>query len=110
MSEDDKPRYYWPVPEDNKKVADQAAALLGLSDSGHAISKGLGIVIAHAKAHQIGKTQIAFCTSEVKALIDNNPKFIEALCEEGVVEWLTPFVLTKSKQSATAATTHVSLD
>ena len=26
---------------------------------------------------------------------------IEALCEENVVEWLTPFVLTKSKQSTT---------
>jgi hypothetical protein len=101
MSKDDELRYSWPVPEDNKRVADQAAALLGLSDGGHAIGEGLKIVFAHAKAHARGKTQIVFCTPEVKALINNNPKFIEALCEEGVVEWLTPFVLTKSKQSTT---------
>jgi len=98
MSEDDKPSYHWPMTKKNKRVADQAAALLGLSDGGYAVGKGLGIVLAHARAHARGKTEIVFCTPEVEALIDNNPKFIEALCEEGVVEWLTPFVLTKSKQ------------
>jgi hypothetical protein len=99
MSKDEEYPFHWPVDENNKRVADQTAALLGLSDGGHAIGRGLGIVFAHARAHARGKTEIAFCTPEVKALIENNPKFIEALCEEGVVEWLTPFVLTKSKLS-----------
>ncbi len=75
--------------------------MLGLSHGGHSISEGLEIVLAHARAHATGETEIVFCTLEVKALIDNNPKFIEAFCEEGVVEWLTPLVLTKSKQSTT---------
>jgi hypothetical protein len=96
MSKDEECPFHWPVPENNKRAADQAAALLGLSDGGHALTKGLQIVLGHARAHAIGKTEIVFCTPEFKALIDNNLKFIEALCEEGVVEWLTPFVLTKS--------------
>lgn len=101
MSEDKESDYVLPLNKEAKQAADQAAALLGLSHGGQAIGRGLEIVLEHAKAHAIGKTEIIFCTPEVKALIDNNPKFIEALCEEGVVEWLTPFVLTKSKQSTT---------
>jgi hypothetical protein len=38
-------------------------------------------------------------TSKMAALIKDNPEFFAALCEEGVVEWLTPFVLAKPKQS-----------
>ena len=91
-------KYLWRLTEDAKRDSDYAAALLGLSDSGYAIAKGLKIVLAHAKAHAGGYTEIAFCTPNVAALIENNPEFIAALCEEGVVEWLTPFVLAKSKQ------------
>jgi hypothetical protein len=100
MSEDDEFPYVWKVSEKQKAKADQAAALLEIDGNGAALSKGLKLVFAHAKAHAIGKTQIAFCTPEVKALIDNNQKFIEALCEEGVVEWLTPFVLGKAKDAS----------
>ncbi len=39
------------------------------------------------------------CTPKLAEIIENNREFIAALCEEGVVEWLTPFVLAKSKQS-----------
>ena len=91
--------YLWQLTEDDKRDSDYAAALLGLSDGGYAIAKGLKIVLAHAKAHAGGYTKIAFCTPNVAALIENNREFIAALCEEGVVEWLTPFVLAKSKQS-----------
>ena len=97
MSDYDEFPYAWKMREKEKAKADQAAALLGLIDNGAALGTGLELVLAHARAYAIGKTEIAFCTPEVKALIDNNQKFIEALCEEGVVEWLTPFVLTKSK-------------
>jgi hypothetical protein len=91
MSEDKDSGYIWPLSKEAKKAADQAAALLELSDSGQALGKGLEIVLAHARAHARGTTEIVFCTPKVKALIDNNPKFIEALCEEGVVEWLMKF-------------------
>jgi hypothetical protein len=39
------------------------------------------------------------CTPKLAEIIENNREFIAALCEEGVVEWLTPFVLAKPKQS-----------
>jgi hypothetical protein len=29
----------------------------------------------------------------------NNPAFFEALCQEGVIEWLTPFVMGKTARS-----------
>jgi hypothetical protein len=92
-------KYLWRLTEDAKRDSDYAAALLGLSDGGYAIGKGLKIVLAHAKACVHGYTEIAFCTPNVAALIESNPEFIAALCEEGVVEWLTPFVLAKPKQS-----------
>ncbi len=84
--------------DEGLKEAQQAAALLELDNHAQAISLGLTIVLEHAKSCARGKTEIVFCKPELKALLKNNPKFIEALCEEGVVEWLTPFVLTKSKQ------------
>ncbi len=92
-------KYLWRLTEDAKTDSDYAAALLGLSDGGYAIAKGLKIVLAHAKAHVEGYTEIAFCTPNVAALIESNPEFIAALCEEGVVEWLTPFVLGKAKDA-----------
>jgi hypothetical protein len=101
MSKDEDSGYIWPLNKEAKKAADQTAALLGLSNSGHAIGGGLEIVLAHAKAHAIGKTEIFFCAPKLAEVLNNNPEFIDALCEEGVVEWLTPFVLTKSKQSTT---------
>jgi hypothetical protein len=101
MSEDDAFPYVWKVSEKQKAIADQAAALLEIDGNGAALSKGLKLVFAHAKAHAIGKTEIVFCAPKLAEVLNNNPKFIEALCEEGVVEWLTPFVLTKSKQSTT---------
>ena len=103
MSEDSG--YKWPLTENNKRNSDAAAALLGLDDGGYAIGKGLKIVLAHAKAHAAGRTEIVYCKPELAALLENNPKFIEALCKEGVVEWLTPFVLNKSKQGGIAQST-----
>jgi len=38
-------------------------------------------------------------TPEFEKLYENNKEFFNALCEEGVVEWLTPLVLTKSVNS-----------
>ena len=97
--------YRWHVTENQKIAADQVAALLGLGGNGDAVSKGLKLILDHAKAHAKGKTKVVFCKPELAALLENNEKFIEALCEEGVVEWLTPFVLTKSKQGGIAQST-----
>lgn len=82
-----------------KKEAERAAALLRLNNWPEAISLGANLVAEHAEASvDGGRTEIIYCTPHVHNLIESNPEFIEALCEEGVVEWLTPFVLAKSKQ------------
>jgi hypothetical protein len=49
-----------------------------------------------AEAYAKGETEFVFCTPELKSSIENNPAFFEALCQEGVIEWLTPFVLGKA--------------
>jgi hypothetical protein len=109
MSEDRHPHHIC-VSDKGRKEAERAAALLNLKNWLQATSLGIKLVLDHAEASVKGATEIAYCTPETRAMLENNPKFIEALCEEGVVEWLTPFVLTKSKQSTTATTSNVSLD
>ena len=84
-----------------KKKAERIAALLNLDDDMVSWVLGLNLALHYAEAYAKGPTVPVFCTPEQKALLENNPKFIEALCEEGVVEWLTPFVLTKSKRPTT---------
>jgi hypothetical protein len=54
------------------------------------------MVKAGAEAYVKGKTGVVFCTPELEASIENHPDFFKALCQEGVIEWLTPFVLTKN--------------
>jgi hypothetical protein len=86
-------------PHKERKRAERIAALLKLSDWPHAFGIGLHLAEQHAEASARGKTAVAFCAPKLTELLENNPEFIAALCEEGVVEWLTPFVLAKSKQS-----------
>ena len=81
-----------------KKNAERMAALLKLDEWYHSFGIGLNLGLKHAEASVKGDTEVVFCTPYVAELIKNNPEFIEALCEEGVVEWLTPFVLAKSRQ------------
>ena len=59
----------------------------------------------HEEVYAKSRAKGIFVAPELAMLIANNPEFIEALCEEGVVEWLTPFVLAKSRQGATQSTT-----
>ncbi len=96
--------YTWPITKERKKDIDTIAALLKLESSGKALGAAVELALLFAKAHAKGKTNVIFCTPKVDATIRNNPEFIEALCEEGVVEWLTPFVLGKPKQSNHPAT------
>ena len=75
-----------------------------------AASSGVADIKKFAKGHDEVKAKSRaksiFVAPELAMLIANNPEFIEALCEEGVVEWLTPFVLTKSRQGAEATEAH----
>lgn len=83
-----------------KKDAERAAALLKLGDWDQAFALGIVLALNYAESCVKGNTQIIYCTTEIEALLSNNQKFIAALAEEGVVEWLTPFVLTKSAQAS----------
>ena len=89
-----------------KKKAERIAALLQLDKWYYSFVIGINLALAHAEASVKGYTRVVSCTPCLAKLIEDNPEFIEALCEEGVVEWLTPFVLTKSRQGAEALEAH----
>ena len=99
MSKDNDSRDSIRFPHKERKRAERIAALLRLSDWPHAFGIGLHFAEKHAEASVIGRTEMLACTPKLAEIIENNREFIAALCEEGVVEWLTPFVLAKSKQS-----------
>jgi hypothetical protein len=80
---------------------EQIATLLELEDWNLATVFSAELALSYAKAHARGNTMVHFCTPKLAEVLNSNPKFIEALCEEGVVEWLTPFVLTKSATQST---------
>jgi hypothetical protein len=79
-----------------KNDLERAAALANLEGWTHALEVGTEMVKIGAEAYAKGETEFVFCTPELKSSIENNPAFFEALCQEGVIEWLTPFVLGKS--------------
>jgi hypothetical protein len=106
MSKDDDSRESVTFPRKERKRAERIAALLELGDWPHAFGMGLHFAEQHAEASVKGRTEILTCTPKMKEIIGSNPDFFEALCEEGVVEWLTPFVLGKSRQGADATEAH----
>jgi hypothetical protein len=81
---------------EHKKTMTRAAALLDADDWIHAIGVGMKLVEEYAEAHVKGNTEIICCKPEFGQLYENNKEFFEALCQEGVIEWLTPLVLGKS--------------
>ena len=84
------------LSDECKNDLKRAAALADLEGWHNALEVGIEMVKAGAEAYVKGKTGGVFCTPELQACIENNPAFFEALCQEGVIEWLTPFVLGKS--------------
>jgi hypothetical protein len=78
-----------------KKKMDRVAALLNLEDWCCSIDYGMDLALQDAEAHVKGKTAVVFCTPELAISIKNHPAFFAVLCQEGVIEWLTPFVLGK---------------
>lgn len=81
--------------DEHKKNMTRAAALLKEENWIGAIRVGMEIVVNYSEEYVKGKTEIVFCTPELETSIENNPAFFEALCQEGVIEWLTPLVLAK---------------
>jgi hypothetical protein len=68
------------VNDIGRKEAERAAALLNLENWYQAASLGINLVLDHAKASVNGATEIAYCTPETRAMLESNPRFIEALC------------------------------
>jgi hypothetical protein len=85
---------------EHKKTMTRAAALLDAEDWKVAIGVGMSLAESYAEQYVKGNTEIIFCKPEFEQLYENNKKFFEALCQEGVVEWLTPLVLGKSTLSS----------
>lgn len=92
----DKFRNNFSFTDEGKKKLERIAALLELEDSTKAVSVSVHLASECAEAYVKGATNYLFCTPELSASIKNHPAFFEALCQEGVIEWLTPFVLGKS--------------
>jgi hypothetical protein len=71
-------------------------ALLKLESWSRALDYSIELAESCAECHVKGDTEVVCVTPDLADLMKNNPKFFDALCEEGVVEWLSPLVLTKS--------------
>jgi hypothetical protein len=75
---------------------DRIAALMDFDDWKNAIVYSGDIISQCAEQIVKGNTEIICTTPEFDQLYQNNKEFFKALCEDGVVEWLTPLVLAKS--------------
>ena len=75
---------------------DRIAALMDFDDWKNAIVYSGAIISQCAEQIVKGKTEVLCVKPEFALLYENNPEFFKALCEDGVVEWLTPLVLAKS--------------
>jgi len=86
----------------NKAKADfeVIASLMGLDDWKDAIDLGRYLGLEHAKAHVRGETQACYLTPEQAAILNDNEEFFDALCEDGMIEWLTPLVLRRKREGA----------
>jgi hypothetical protein len=79
-----------------RKRFDRIAALLDLDNWKKAITYSGHIALQCAEQAVKGNTKVLSVKPEFALLYENNPEFFNALCEDGVVEWLTPLVLAKS--------------
>jgi hypothetical protein len=95
MAEDKFPHKLGFSNEHRKKMT-RAAALLDAEDWKTAIAVGMRLAELYAEAHVKGQTSVIFCKPEFENIYESNKKFFETLCQDGVVEWLTPLVLGKT--------------
>ena len=98
MSKDKDFRHVVRFTDAGKKEFERIAALCEFESWNGAIDFSGSLALLYAEAYVKGDTVVHFCTPKLGNVLKNNPEFIAALCEEGVVEWLTPFVLAKSRQ------------
>jgi len=95
MAEDQYPHKVG-FSQEARKQFERAAVLLDLKDWTEAIDSGMYMITDAAESCANGKAAVVFCKPELAASIENHPEFFEALCQEGVIEWLTPFVMGRS--------------
>ena len=83
----------------HKKAMSRAAALLNKDKWSESVGIGMTLVENYSKEYVKGNTEVAYLPPKVAGLLSNNQDFFDALCEEGVIEWLAPLVLTgKSRE------------
>lgn len=83
--------------DESKKNWVRVAALLNLDDWLQALHAAEGLALMFAEEHIKGNKEVIFVTPEFAKIIEDNREFFKALCEEGVVEWLKDFVLSRTK-------------
>jgi hypothetical protein len=84
------------VPDDVKRKLEKVAALIGLESWCDALGLGYSLALIVGDQYVMGNTEFLCCPPKLRTLYYDSPAFFEALCQEGVIEWLTPFVLGKS--------------
>jgi hypothetical protein len=84
--------------DEGKKLYEKIAALLDFESWNKAIDYSCKLAERSAVEYVKGNTKAVFITPELELCLKTHPKFFEALCQEGVVEWLEPFVLGKVAQ------------
>lgn len=80
--------------DEHKKAMSRAAALLNRDEWKEAVKIGMAFVTMYSEEYVNGNTEVVCLPPKVAELLSNNQDFFDALCEEGVVEWLKPLVLT----------------
>ena len=84
------------VNNEGWKNCGRVAALMDFDDEFEALGFALALALECAERYVKGNTKVLSVKPEFALLYENNKKFFKALCEDGVVEWLTPLVLAKS--------------
>lgn len=83
--------------DESKKNWVRIAALFNLDDWCRAFDIAERLTLKAAEEHIKGNKEVIFVTPGFAKIIGDNPEFFKALCEEGVVEWLKDFVLSRAK-------------
>lgn len=81
-----------------KRRLDTICVLMEHESDLHSLTWAMDMGEEIAKKHARGQTSYHCMKPALGNLIQNNLEFFEALCEEGVVEWLTPLVMRKTPE------------
>ena len=85
--------------EESKRQLDVITALMDFDSIYHSLAWAISLGEGIAKENAKGRTEMYCLKPELSNLITHNPKFFEALCEEGVLEWVKPFVMRKTEEA-----------